>query len=116
MKLLFETADYEQSSYTSEDLIYTCVIIYLAHWVLQGVFYILLTLIGGEIWKSHKNRDIISRLAVDTSAMAVFCILGYEAFVDLGGFSALSKGTAYDRVSSISFGFPSHLTSVALYL
>ena len=102
MKLLFETADFEESSYGTEDLIYTCVVIYLAHWVLQGVFYILLSLIGGEIWRSHKNRDIISRLAVDTTAMVVCCILGYEAFVDLGGFSALTKGTAYDRVSRFS--------------
>jgi hypothetical protein len=116
MKLLFETADFEQSSYSNEDLIYTCVVIYLAHWVLQGVFYILLTLIGGEIWRSHKNRDIISRLAVDTAAMFVCCILGYEAFVDLGGFSALTKGTAYDRVSSPPFSPSSFCSSSSIFI
>jgi hypothetical protein len=99
MKFLFLTADYEENTYLLEDMICTGVVIYLAHWVLQGIVYLLLSLLGDKaIFSSHKNRDIISRLSVDTIAMLVCCILGYEAFVDLGGFSSLTKGTAYERV------------------
>jgi hypothetical protein len=99
MKFLFATADYEENTYSLEDMVSTCVVIYLAHWVLQGVAYLFLALLGDRvIFSTHKNRDIISRLAVDTTAMLICCILGYEAFVDLGGFASLTKGTAYERV------------------
>lgn len=120
MRLLLATGDYEQDRISHEDLIYTCVVIYLAHWVMQGIFYIFLMLLGGDIWKNHRNRDIISRLAVDTFAMLICTILGYEAFVDLGGFSGLTKGSAYERVSFFLLIF-SHLwfiscTSIILLL
>lgn len=98
MKFLFETTDYEQTNASFENMACTCVVIYLSLWVLQGFLYIFFTLLGGDIWKSHRNRDIMSRLSVDTIAMLICTILGYEAFVDLGGFSGLTKGTAYERV------------------
>ncbi len=98
MKFLLSLEDFQQNSFSNEDILYTCGIIYLSLWITQGFFNLLLAMIGGELWNTHRNRDIIARLTVDMIAMAMCSYFGCEGFFQVGGFSSLTTGTAYERV------------------
>mmetsp|Transcript_18190 Transcript_18190/g.18241 ORF Transcript_18190/g.18241 Transcript_18190/m.18241 type:complete len:291 (+) Transcript_18190:43-915(+) len=92
VRLLINLDDFHKEN-TTEDIVATFLAVFALLWVIQGISFVLYTLLSGliKVFGPYGNRVILARHTMDVIAMTSFSLMGLEVMNEFGGFLSFEK-------------------------